>query len=63
MFVSLSDAVLVVAREGYTPHDDIQHSLSSLRGVLVAGLVLNGSETSRCETYDSYYRGRAPDPH
>jgi len=53
------DAVLLVARPGFTLRKDLQRAVSALDGVYLAGVVLNAHDEPRQNYYYSYYR-RAP---
>lgn len=59
---SLSDAVVMVVREGFTPREEFQRAIASLGDVPISGIVVNRSTLSRDDYYYSYYARPASRP-
>ncbi len=56
---ALSDAVLLVVRDGFTTRDEFRRSLTSLKDAYIAGVILNGADGPLNEPYYSYYKSPA----
>ncbi|MGH9668237.1 MAG: hypothetical protein ACRD9L_27770, partial [Bryobacteraceae bacterium] len=52
---SLSDAVLLVARAGFTRPAEFERAVKSLKGAYVAGTVLNGYDEPEERSYYAHY--------
>jgi Mrp family chromosome partitioning ATPase len=53
---ALSDAVLLVVRDGFPTREEFQRSLTSLKDAYIAGVILNGADGLLNESYYSYYK-------
>ncbi len=59
---TLADGVVLVARAGQTRPAEFEQTVQALRGMFIAGTVLNGYERSAGNGYYAYYPGRRRSP-
>jgi capsular exopolysaccharide synthesis family protein len=52
---ALSDAVVLVVREGHTRREELHESLVALKGAPLAGIILNTSRSANLDAYAYYY--------
>ncbi|MEO7142692.1 MAG: hypothetical protein ABI165_04240, partial [Bryobacteraceae bacterium] len=51
-----ADGILLVVRSGITSREDFEVALGSIEGSFLAGVVINGSENRKYESYYAHYR-------